>query len=44
MLADFTVVIGVVSTLGTWRNRQIHDVRLSHNNHKRDPRKECCTH
>jgi hypothetical protein len=30
--------------MGTWQNRQILDVPFSHNNHKRDPRKECCTH
>jgi len=44
MLADFDVVIGVVFIPGTWQNRQIPNVPLSHNNHKRDPRKECCTH
>ncbi len=44
MLADFAVVIGVASALGTWQNKQIPNVPLSHNNHKRDPRKECCTH
>jgi len=37
MLADFAVVIGVVSILGTWQNKQIVDVLFSHNNHKRDP-------
>jgi hypothetical protein len=44
MLADFTVLIGVASALETWQKRQIPDVPLSHNNHKRDPQKECCTH
>ncbi len=44
MLADFVVVIGVVSIPGTWQNKQFHDVFLSHNNHKRDLWKECCTH
>ncbi len=44
MLADFAVVIGVASALETWQNRQIPDVPLSRNNHKRDPQKECCTH
>jgi hypothetical protein len=37
MMTDFAVVIGVASALGTWQNKQIHDVSLSHNNHKRDP-------
>jgi len=37
LLADFVVVIRVASALGTWQNRQILDVPLSHNNHKRDP-------
>jgi len=41
MLADFAVVIGVVSISGTWQNRQLLDVPLSHNNHKIDPQKEC---
>jgi hypothetical protein len=44
MLADFTVVIRVASVPGTWQNRQLPDVPLSYSNHKRDPRKECCTH
>ncbi len=34
MLADFAVVIRVASILGTWQNRQIPDVPISHNNHK----------
>jgi len=44
MLVDFSVVIKIVSVPGTWQNRQIPDVPLSHNNDKRDPQKECCTH
>ncbi len=44
ILADFVVVIIVTSILGTWQKKQLPNVRLSHNNHKRDPRKECCTH
>jgi hypothetical protein len=44
MLADFTVVIGVTSIPRTCQNKQLHDVPLSHNNHKRDPWKECCIH
>jgi hypothetical protein len=36
--------IGVVFVPGTWQNKQLLDVLLSHNNHKRYPRKECCTH
>jgi hypothetical protein len=36
MLADFVVVIEVVSFLGTWQNKQLPDVP-SHNNHKKDP-------
>jgi hypothetical protein len=44
MLADFVVVNEVASALGIWQNRQIPDVPLSHNNHKSDLRKECCTH
>ncbi len=44
MLADFAVVIEVSFALGTWQNRQLPDVPLSHNNHTRDPRKECFTH
>ncbi len=42
MLVDFAVVIKVVSILGTWQNKQLLDVLLSHSNHKRDPQKECC--
>ncbi len=44
MLIDFDVVIGVAYVLRTWQNKQLLDVLLSHNNHKRDPRKDCCTH
>jgi hypothetical protein len=44
MLADFTVVIGVVSALGTWQNKELPNVFFSHNNQKRDHRKECCPH
>jgi hypothetical protein len=44
MLADFAVVIGVASVPGTWQNRQLHDVLFSHNNHKRNPQKECYIH
>ncbi len=44
MLANFVVLIGVASFSGTWQNKQLVDVPLSHNNHKRDPWKECCTH
>jgi len=44
MLVDFTVVIGVAFVSGTWQNKQIPDVPLSHNNHKKDPWKECYIH
>jgi hypothetical protein len=44
MLADFAMVIEVVSIPTTWQNKQLFDVPLSHNNHKRDLWKECCTH
>jgi len=44
MMADFVVVIGIASVPRTWQNKQLPDVPLSHNNHKRDPQKECCTH
>jgi hypothetical protein len=37
MLVDFAVVIGIIFVLGTWQNKQLFDVPLSHNNHKRDP-------
>jgi hypothetical protein len=37
MLADFAVVIGVASVLGTWENKQLPDLPFSHNNHKRNP-------
>jgi hypothetical protein len=32
-----TVVIKVVSIPKTWQNKQLPDVPLSHNNHKKDP-------
>jgi hypothetical protein len=44
MLADFAVLIGVGSVLGTWQNKQLPDVPFSHNNHIRDLWKECCIH
>jgi hypothetical protein len=44
MLADFVVVNGIAFVPVTWQNKQLFDVLLSHNNHKRDPRKECCIH
>jgi len=44
MLVDFAMVIGVASVSETLQNRQIPNVLFSHNNHKRDPQKECCTH
>jgi hypothetical protein len=44
MMADFVVVIGIAFVLGTWQNNQPPDVPLPHNNHKRDPQKECYTH
>jgi hypothetical protein len=44
MLADFAMVIRVTSVSRTWQNKQLHDVLLSHNNHKRNPWKECYTH
>jgi hypothetical protein len=43
MLADFAMV-AVVSIPRTWQNKQLPDVPLFHNNHKRDPWKEYCTH
>jgi hypothetical protein len=42
MLANFAVVIGVASISGTWQNKQLLDVPLSDNNHKRYAQKECC--
>jgi hypothetical protein len=33
----FVVVIGVVSISGNWQNKQLPNVPLSYNNHKRDP-------
>jgi hypothetical protein len=44
MLTDFVMVIEVVSISRTWQNKQLPDVLLSHNNHKRDPWKDYCTH
>jgi hypothetical protein len=44
MLVHFVVVIGVASIPKTWQNKQLFDVLLSHNNHQRDPWKECCIH
>jgi hypothetical protein len=44
ILEDFVVIIGVVFVLGTWQNKQLPDFPLSHNNYKRDLRKECCTY
>jgi hypothetical protein len=44
MLVDFAVLIKVAFVLKTWQNKLLHDVPLSHNNHKRNPRKDCCTH
>jgi hypothetical protein len=35
MLADFAMVIRVASVSGTWQNKQLPDVPLSHNNHKK---------
>jgi hypothetical protein len=42
MLANFVMVIRVTFVLGTWQNKQLPDVPLSHNNHKRDPQNESC--
>jgi hypothetical protein len=39
MLANFAVVIEVASIMKTWQNKQLPDVPLSHNNHKRYPQK-----
>jgi hypothetical protein len=36
MLADFAMVIKVASVPRMWQNKQLPDVLLSHNNHKRD--------
>jgi hypothetical protein len=44
MLADFAMVTRVASIPGTWQNKQLSNVSLLHNNHKRNPWKECCTH
>jgi hypothetical protein len=37
MLVDFAVVIKAAFVLRTWQNKQLPNVPLSHNNHKRDP-------
>jgi putative hemolysin len=44
MLVDFAVVMGIASFPGTWQNKQLPIVPLSHSNHKRDYQKECYTH
>jgi hypothetical protein len=44
MLVDFVVVIKIASIPGTWQNKQLLDVPLSHNNHKKYFQKECCIH
>jgi hypothetical protein len=35
MLVDFVMVIRFASAPGTWQNKQLHDVPLSHNNKKK---------
>jgi hypothetical protein len=37
MLANFAMVIGVAFVPKTWQNKQLANVPISHNNHKRDP-------
>jgi hypothetical protein len=44
MLADFVMIIEVASISKIWQNKQLSNVLLSHNNYKRDPRKECYIH
>ncbi len=44
MLANFAVVIGVAFVSRTWQHKELLDVLFPHNNYKRDPQKECCTH
>jgi hypothetical protein len=44
MLVDFTVVIRVTFVSATRQNKQLPNVPFPHNNHKRDPWKECYTH
>jgi hypothetical protein len=44
MLVDFAMVIEIASVPRTWQNKQLFYVPFSHNNHKKDPRKECYTH
>jgi hypothetical protein len=43
ILANFAMVIEVASIPKTWQNKQLLDVPLFHNNHKRDLWKKCCT-
>jgi hypothetical protein len=44
VLGDFVMIIKVAFVLGAWQNKQFFDVPLSHNNHKKNPWKECYTH
>jgi hypothetical protein len=44
MLADFALLIAVASVPKIWQNKQRPNVPLFHNNHKRNPWKECYTH
>jgi hypothetical protein len=44
MLANFIMEIGVAFVPKTWQNKQLPYVPLSHNNHKKDPWKQCCIH
>jgi hypothetical protein len=37
MLLNFAMVIGIASVSGTWQNKQLPNVPLSHNNHKKNP-------
>jgi hypothetical protein len=39
MLVDFPMVIKVTSLPKTWQNKQLLNVPISHNNHKRYPKK-----
>jgi hypothetical protein len=41
MLVDFAVVIGIASDRGTWQNKQLPNVPLSHNNHERNADRFC---
>ncbi len=36
MLVDFAMVILIASVSRIWQNKQLYDVPLSHNNHKRN--------